>query len=48
VLDGFIGVVVFALASLLGYITIKLGVERTNLMGAVIIPTLLLLFGIIN
>ena len=48
VLDGFLGVVIFALASVLGFITIKLGVERTNLMGAVIIPTLLLLFGIIN
>ncbi len=34
------------LASVLGWVTIKLGVERTQLMGAVIIPTLMLLFGI--
>ena len=43
-INGFWGIVVFILASLLGWITVKLGVERTNLMGAVIIPTLLLLF----
>lgn len=45
-LDGFIGILIFLVASALGWITIKLGVERTQLMGAVIIPTLMLLFGI--
>jgi putative membrane protein len=45
-INGFWGIVIFALASSLGWITVKLGVERTNLMGAVIIPTLLLLFGL--
>jgi len=45
-LDGFLGIIVFIVASGLGWITVKLGVERTQLMGAVIIPTLMLLFGI--
>lgn len=45
-LDGFSGIAVFALASALGWVTVRMGVERTNLMGAVILPTLLLLFGI--
>jgi putative membrane protein len=43
-IDGFFGIAVFILASALGWVTVKMGVERTNLMGAVIIPTLLLLF----
>ena len=46
IIDGTIGLVILVLASLLGYATIKLEVERTNLMGAVIIPTLMLLFRI--
>ncbi len=44
ILDGLIGIIIFALASALGFLTIKLGIERTNLMGAVIVPTILLLF----
>ena len=44
-ISGILGVVVFILASALGWLTIKLGVERTNMMGAIIVPTLLLLFG---
>ncbi len=46
VLNGFIGLIIFALASLLGVVTVRLGVERTTLMGAVIVPTILLLFKI--
>jgi putative membrane protein len=42
---GIFGIAVFLLASALGWLTIKLGVERTNMMGAIIVPTLLLLFG---
>ncbi|MFH2106958.1 MAG: tripartite tricarboxylate transporter permease [Candidatus Micrarchaeota archaeon] len=44
IIDGWFGLGIFALGSLLGYLTIKVGVPRTNLMGAVIVPTLLLLF----
>lgn len=46
VLDGIWGIVVLSLASGLGWVTLKLDVERTNLMGAIIVPTLLLLFRI--
>ena len=46
-IDGTYGVAVLALASAVGWLTIKLGVERTNMMGAIIVPTLLLLFGIL-
>lgn len=45
-LNGLEGLVIFALASAVGFLTIKLDVERRNLMGAVIVPTLLLLFKI--
>lgn len=45
-LNGWLGIVIFIIASALGWVTIRLGVERTNLMGAVIVPTLLLLFRI--
>jgi len=44
-ISGIFGVAVFLLASALGWLTIKLGVERTTMMGAIIVPTLLLLFG---
>jgi putative membrane protein len=44
VLDGAIGLLVLALSTALGYTTIRLNVERTTLMGAIIVPTLLLLF----
>ena len=42
-LNGFYGLVIFCIASALGWLTIKLDVERTTMMGAVIIPTLILL-----
>jgi len=45
-IDGFFGLVVLAVSSALGLLTLKLGVERTNLMGAIIVPTLFLLFRI--
>ena len=44
IIDGFLGLVILAIGGALGWLTIKLGVERTNLMGAIIVPTLLLLF----
>ncbi len=46
IIDGLPGIAILALSSALGYITLMLGVERTNLMGAIIVPTLLLLFRI--
>ncbi len=39
------GLAVFVIASLIGYITIKLNVERTIMMGGIIVPTILLLMG---
>jgi len=47
-INGIAGVFVLLIASLLGWLTIKLDVERTNLMGAVIVPTILLLYGIFS
>ncbi|MBU0532564.1 tripartite tricarboxylate transporter permease [Candidatus Micrarchaeota archaeon] len=44
ILDGTTGIFVLTLGGILGLVTIRLGVERINLMGAIIIPTLLLLF----
>lgn len=46
-MDGIAGLGIFAVASGLGYLTVKLGVSRTTLMGSIIIPTILLLFRII-
>ncbi|MCI0503628.1 tripartite tricarboxylate transporter permease [Candidatus Micrarchaeota archaeon] len=46
VIDGFAGLGILALSSALGLLTLKIGVERTNLMGAIIVPTLMLLFRI--
>lgn len=46
IIDGTTGIIVFILGSALGWLTIRMGVERTTLMAAVILPTLLLLFGI--
>jgi putative membrane protein len=46
VLDGVMGLAVLVVAAALGWLTIRLGVERTTLMGAIIIPTLMLLFRI--
>ncbi len=45
-LNGWLGIVVLLLSSGLGWVTLRLGVERIQMMGAVIVPTLLLLFGI--
>ncbi|MBI5051169.1 tripartite tricarboxylate transporter permease [Candidatus Micrarchaeota archaeon] len=41
--DGFIGLLVLGVASLLGWIFSKLEIEKTLMMGAVIVPTILLL-----
>ncbi|VVC03757.1 Tripartite tricarboxylate transporter TctA family protein [Candidatus Bilamarchaeum dharawalense] len=46
VIDGWFGLGVLIISAVLGWLTIKLGVERTMLMGSIIIPTLLLLFRI--
>ncbi len=45
-IDSWLGLFVFLIGAGLGWITIKLGVERTTLMGAVIVPVLLLYFRI--
>jgi len=45
-IDGLNGILIMGLSSILGWLTIRLDVERTQLMGAIIIPTLLLLFKI--
>lgn len=44
VLDGFFGLLVLAAGGALGLATLKLGAERINLMGAIIVPTLLYFF----
>ena len=44
IIDGFTGIIIFLLASAIGFLTIRLNVERTNMMGSIILPTLLLLF----
>jgi len=44
VIDGPMGLVVLWIGCGIGWLAIRSGVERTNLMGAVILPTLLLLF----
>lgn len=46
VIDGVLGVAVLFVSGALGVLTLKLGVERTNLMGAIIVPTLMLLLRI--
>jgi len=46
-IDGALGLMILALSASLGYLVIRLGIERTNLMGAIIVPTLMLLFKII-
>jgi len=45
-INGPSGIAVFVLASAIGWLTIRMGAERTNMMGAIIVPTLLLLFGV--
>lgn len=45
-IDGFLGLMVLIISTGLGWLTLRMGVERTTLMGAIIIPTLLLLFRI--
>ncbi len=42
-INGFVGVTVFIISSLIGYITVKMNVERTIMMGAIIVPTIMLL-----
>jgi len=42
-IDSYVGLVLFAVSSLVGYLCIRLNVERTTLMGAIIVPTILLL-----
>lgn len=44
IINGPAGVAVLLAASGTGYLTIRLGVERINLMGAIILPTIILLF----
>ncbi|MFH1520853.1 MAG: tripartite tricarboxylate transporter permease [Candidatus Micrarchaeota archaeon] len=46
IIDGTIGIFILVLSSVVGLLALKLGVERTTLMGAIILPTLLLLFRI--
>lgn len=43
IIDGGMGVIILIVASLLGYLTIRLGVERSTLMAAIIVPTMILL-----
>ncbi len=45
VIDGITGIGVLAAGSAIGWMTMRAGVERINLMGAIIVPTILLLFG---
>ncbi len=45
-IDGPAGIAVLAASAALGLLNLRLGSERTNLMGALIVPTLMLLFGI--
>ncbi len=46
-IDGIMGLVVFFAATLLGYITLILKVERTMLMGTIILPTILFLLNLL-
>ncbi len=43
-IDSFAGLMLFAVSSGVGYLCIRMNVERTILMGAIIVPTILLLF----
>ena len=43
-IDSFIGLLLFVVSTALGFLCIRMGVERTTLMGAIIIPTIFLLF----
>lgn len=43
-IDSFVGLLLFAVSTGVGYLCIRLNVERTMLMGAIIIPTIFLLF----
>lgn len=43
-INGFLGLIIMFLSSILGYFALQMNVERTHLMGAVILPTLFLLF----
>ena len=41
-ISGFLGLLVFAAATLTGIYCISLGVRRTNMMGCLLIPTIIL------
>ncbi len=43
-IDSFAGLLLFAVSTGLGYLCIRMNVERTVLMGAIIVPTILFLF----
>ncbi len=47
-LDSWAGILVFAVSTLLGLLCIRTNVERTAMMGAIILPTILLLLFSIN
>ena len=42
-IDSFAGLAVFAVSTGIGYLCIRMNVERTTLMGAIIVPTILIL-----
>ncbi|MGV8176261.1 MAG: tripartite tricarboxylate transporter permease [Candidatus Bilamarchaeaceae archaeon] len=44
ILDGPLGLLVFAVSAVLGYLTVMRNVERTSMMGSIIVPTIILLF----
>lgn len=44
IIDSFLGLALLLVSTALGYLCVRMGVERTLLMGAVIVPTMLLLF----
>ena len=46
VLDGVFGITVLTLSTALGLLCLRFETERTSLMGSIIIPTLMLLFGL--
>ena len=39
-IDGFFGLLIFSLATIIGLLTLKLGVRRVNCMGCVVVPAL--------
>ncbi len=45
--SGIVGILILIISTLTGIYCIKLGVKRTNMMGSLIIPTILFYFGIV-